>query len=137
MSQITPALTATALYGVLCGLLHIWLGLSVGAARAKLKIFMGDGGDPYMIRVMRGQLNFVENVPLALGMLVIAALLGLPAWAVHILGITLVVGRILHGIHFTRRDAPGWQRMVGTLLTTSVQAVLILALLTFSFGGIV
>lgn len=136
MTEILPALSALALYSGLNGLIFIWLGFTVGKARTDLKIFIGDGGDPYMIRVMRGQLNFVENVPMTLGFLLITALLGAPAWVIHILGLLLTVGRVLHGLHFTKADAPGWQRMAGSLLTVLVQVLTIIGLIGHAVLGI-
>jgi uncharacterized membrane protein YecN with MAPEG domain len=40
-----------------------------------------------------------------------------PALAIHILGAALVAGRVLHALHFTAEDAPGWQRAAGAALT--------------------
>ncbi|MHA3913921.1 MAPEG family protein [Halovulum sp. GXIMD14793] len=85
--------------------------------RKELKIFMGDGGNPLIVRAMRGHANFVETVPLALVFLTLMALLGTPVWVLHPLGAILVVARLLHALHFCADDAPRWQRFWGTLLT--------------------
>ncbi|WP_112320827.1 MAPEG family protein [Oceanibium sediminis] len=118
-----PALDAAAIYiGLSIGILT-WLSVGIGRLRGQLKISIGDGGEPRMIRAMRGQANFVENVPLTLLALLGMALMGAPAWAIHVLGLTLCVARVIHGMHFLAADAPGWQRAAGTLLTLLVQAV--------------
>ena len=90
-------------------------------------------GEPRLIRAMRGQANFTENVPLALILLLLMALIGTPVWSVHLFGLMLTLGRILHGTHFLAADAPGWQRMAGALLTVAMQVFAALGLL---FHGI-
>ena len=79
---------------------------------------------------MRGHANAIETIPTALILLVLLALLGVPAWAIHLLGIALTVGRGLHALHFTAADAPGWQRAAGAGLSAFV-------LLAGAFGAIV
>ncbi|GIX12155.1 MAG: hypothetical protein KatS3mg118_0114 [Paracoccaceae bacterium] len=117
------AVTAVALYAGLLALVGIWLALHVGRLRGQLRIFIGDGGHPRMIRAMRGQANFVESVPMALLLMLLAALLGAPVWLLHAGGIALVAGRILHGMHFMAEDAPRWQRAAGAGLTMLVLAL--------------
>ncbi len=136
MTDALPALYALALYSGLLGLIFFWLLFTVGKARGDLKISIGDGGDPYMIRVMRGQANFVENVPLTLVFLLIMALIGTPAWVIHLFGIALVLGRIFHALHFTKRDAPGWQRAAGAGLTNLSQLLIALGLITHAVAGL-
>ncbi len=119
----TSALAAFGLYAGLLTLVLIWLGYSVSKRRGEFKISIGDGGNPVLLRAMRGQANFVENVPMALLLLLGMALFGAPAWLIHGLGIILVVARVLHGLHFTQADAPGWQRAAGAGLTGLVLLV--------------
>ncbi len=116
----SPAIYAVALYAGLNGLVLLWLALVVGKTRGDRGVLMGDGGDPALIRVMRGQANFVEYTPLCLLLILLMALLGAPAWLVHVFGLALTLGRVLHGLHFTRTDAPGWQRGAGAGLTLLV-----------------
>ncbi|NSX55800.1 MAPEG family protein [Parasulfitobacter algicola] len=127
---------AFSIYLGLSILILLWLAMNVGKVRGQQKISIGDGGNPHLIRAMRGQANFVELVPLALlGMLAMAAL-GAPAWAIHVLGVALTVGRILHGMHFVKQDAPGWQRTVGTMLTMLVLVLLALGLIAHAIYGL-
>ena len=126
---MTPssAALAVALYAGLNGLILLWLTVHVGQTRRRLGISLGDGGDPRMLRAMRGQANFVELVPLILLQLAVMALMDAPAFAIHALGLLLTVARLLHGWHFTRDEAPGWLRAAGAGLT-------ILTLLVASLG---
>ncbi len=112
-----PALAAVSLYAGLNGLILIWLAFNVGKVRGQVKVSMGDGGNPALIRAMRGQANFVELAPMALVMLTLTAFAGAPVWVVHLLGIALTLGRLLHGWHFVQTDAPAWQRAGGAALT--------------------
>jgi uncharacterized membrane protein YecN with MAPEG domain len=120
---ITPGLAAFALYTGLLTFVLIWLGFVIGKMRGELKISIGDGGNPVLLRAMRGQANFIENVPMALLLLLGMALFGAPAWLIHGLGIILVAARVLHGLHFTKADAPRWQRAAGAGLTVLVLVV--------------
>lgn len=124
---MTPAFYALALYAGLLGLIAAWLFMHVGKVKNEEKVFMGDGGNMRVIRAMRGQANFIETVPLILVLLLIGALLNMPVLAVHVLGVALVVGRFFHALHFTRDDAPGWQRMIGAIVS-------FLALIGISIG---
>lgn len=110
-------LAVVALYAGLSVLIGLWLAVHVGRMRNRLKIFMGDAGHPLMIRAMRGQANFLETVPLALVLMLAMAAMGTPGWVLHLFGVTLVVSRVLHGMHFTAEDAPAWQRGAGAGLS--------------------
>ncbi len=112
-----PALAAVSLYAGLNGLILLALAMNCGRVRQAEKVFMGDGGNPRMIRAMRGQANWVEFAPMGLLMLALTAFAGAPVWVVHLLGITLTLGRALHAWHFIQADAPGWQRGGGAGLT--------------------
>lgn len=108
-----PALAAAGLYAGLCTLIMFWLANAIGTLRRAHLIAVGDGGNKHLAKIMRGQANAAENMPLFLIMLVIGALAGLPAIAVHALGLAFVAGRALHAWHFIQRRAPLWQRFVG------------------------
>ena len=117
---MAQAFYALALYIGILGLMWMWLGNNVGRKRMREKVSIGDGGNPHIIRAMRGHANFVETTPMALIILMVAAVIGMPLFVIHIGGIVLVVGRFLHGYHFVQDDAPGWQRMYGMILTVLV-----------------
>ncbi|MBB5516498.1 hypothetical protein FHS89_002529 [Rubricella aquisinus] len=117
---MNEAMNALALYAGGLGLVLIALAVNVVRVRVREGVLMGDGGNKAMIRAMRGMANFVEFVPLTLGLLVLIALLGAPVLAMHLLGGTLFVGRLVHGWHFMQADAPGWQRSFGALASLVV-----------------
>ena len=118
----TMSLTVTALYA---GSLALWfLVLSYRVVdRRRAGISLGDGGDPGMLRVVRGHANFAEYVPLGLVMLGILELSGTSPLVLHGLGLALLAGRLLHGyaLSFTQQFAFG--RFWGTLLTYGVLVI--------------
>ncbi len=118
----TMSLTVTGLYA---GSLALWfLVLSyrvVGRRRAGISL--GDGGDPGMLRVVRGHANFAEYVPLALIMLAILELGGTPPIVLHVLGLALLAGRLLHGYALSFTQQFGFGRFWGTLLTYGVLVI--------------
>ena len=115
-----PALSAVSIHAGLNALILVWLSVQTGRIRQRLRVSIGDGGEPRLIRVMRGHANAIETIPVALILLLLVALGGGPAWAVHLLGLMLTVGRALHALHFTAADAPGWQRGAGAGLSALV-----------------
>src|SRR6202022_689693 len=65
------AMVVTPLYA---GLLALWLlvlAMRVIHYRSATRIYLGDGGNPSLLRATRGQANFVEYVPIALLLLAI------------------------------------------------------------------
>lgn len=119
MDSTAPILTV-GFYAGLNGLVLAGLATHVGNTRRRLRIPIGDGGNPEMVRAMRGQLNFVELVPFCLIQIVLLALVGVPLWLLHLFCASLTLGRISHASHFMQSDAPGWQRAAGALLTAVV-----------------
>ena len=113
----TLGLAAVAIYAGLNSVVLIWLAVQTGRIRGQEKVFMGDGGNARMIRAMRGHANAIEFIPITLICMALAALLGSSPLILHVIGIMLTVGRVLHALHFTAGDAPMWQRMGGTGLS--------------------
>lgn len=107
----------TALYAGLLGLAYVPLGWRVARMRFKYRVGIGDGGNKDLARAIRVHGNFGEYVPLALVLLLVVELLGSSAWAVHVLGIWLVVARIAHaqGLNSSVGTSPG--RFSGIVLT--------------------
>ena len=112
-----PMPQITALYAALLGLLVLLLGLRVVHGRWTRRIGLGDGGDAELTRRIRVHGNFVENVPLAVVLLLLLELTGVaPAW-LHGFGIALVAGRVLHAFGLSRHAGTSFGRLSGTLLT--------------------
>ena len=81
----------------------------------------------------RTQANFVENVPLALLLLYLLEVAGAGSAAVHVLGASLVVLRLLHAWGMSAYPGANYPRLIGAqgtflLLSTMGVAALYLAL---------
>jgi uncharacterized protein len=107
----------TPLYAGLLVLLYLVLAMRVVRRRGSDAIWLGDGGNQRMLRVIRGHANFAEYVPLALLLMLILEMSRFSIYLLHALGILLVVARLLHGyaLSFTEKFVFG--RAAGALLT--------------------
>ena len=114
----------------------IWISIETGRLRGKHKISIGDGGVKHLVRIMRGHANAVENMPMFFVLMLVAALVGMPVLAAHVLGLVFTIGRGLHAWHFIQEDAPGWQRGGGFGLSFLAQLVLILGILAHGLIGL-
>lgn len=83
-------------YAALLAIMLFILSVRVIRQRNNVKLSIGDGGDFFLQRDTRMHANFIEYVPLCLMLLFLAEMQGLAEWAVHALGLALVVGRIAH-----------------------------------------
>lgn len=112
-------MSVTALYA---GLLGLWfLVLSVRVIQGRRKgIYLGDGGDASMLRLMRGHANFAEYTPFTLLLIGMAEMQGLSDVLVHALASTLLLARLLHGYAFSFSDNFPFGRMLGTALSLIV-----------------
>lgn len=110
-------LAITPLYAGIIGLLFVLLSVLVITARGQARVSMGDGGDQLLIRRIRVQANCAEYAPLGLILLGMAELQGAPGWVVHLLGLMLLLGRVLHAVGFGRVPEIMWMRVVGMALT--------------------
>lgn len=118
----------TAFYAGLAALWLIYMTMAVVRLRRRLRVAHGDGGHKELARAIRGQANAAEQIPLALILIGLAEMLGAPGVAIHVLGLMLVVGRVLHGLHFLR-VLPHQVRPVGMVLTVLCSGVAALGLI--------
>ena len=108
----------TSLYAGLLALWFVVLSFRVADRRRQNKINLGDGGDARMLRLIRAHGNFAEYVPMILLLMLLLEAGGVtPGWLLHLIGITLVIARVLHGIAFSFSDHFFLGRFIGTLLT--------------------
>lgn len=106
----------TPIYAGLLALLFLVLSVQVIRLRGH-GASLGDGGNPLLLRRIRGHGNFAEYVPFILVMMVMLELSHFSTYLLHALGVTLVVARLLHAyaLSFTERFKFG--RFWGTALT--------------------
>jgi uncharacterized membrane protein YecN with MAPEG domain len=121
--------TITALYAAILALIVVALGINVTVHRVKLKVPLGDGGNPQMRRMIRLHANACEYIPLALILMLAYEINGGRHTALHLLGIALVAGRLLQTWGMWSTDNPGAARGTGQTLTWL--SIAVLAVLNF------
>lgn len=112
--MIPPVIAA--IYAGLNALLLVWLTLRVVGHRRAGSVSLGDGGDETMMRSIRGHANAAETMPMALILLAVANLMGAPGLFLHLAGVVLTAGRLMHGLRFNG-IGPVWFRVAGMALT--------------------
>ncbi len=117
----------TALYAGILAIIVIALAINVTMHRVKLRVPLGDGGNPTMLRMTRLHGNAVEYVPLALVLMALYELnSGWPS-ALHVIGIAMVAGRLIQTAAMWGTEMPGAGRGIGQ--TTTWLSIAVLALL--------
>ncbi len=125
-------LEITSLYGALLALLFLWLSARVIVYRRGNRISMGDQGDNSLLKRMRAQGNCAEYAPFGILLLALVEMSGAPSVAVHVLGVLLLVGRVLHAWAFSASPPVMKGRVGGMFLTLSMILLSALGLLFHS-----
>lgn len=111
------------LYTALLALLFVFLSIRTLNLRRKLRIVIGDGGNPVMLRAMRTHANFAEYVPLGILLIVGSEQLDAPAALLHALGLLLLVGRLLHAFGVSSESEVLAYRVTGMAMTLTCYLV--------------
>ena len=119
----------TGIYAALSALLLIMLSCRVISLRISTRTGIGDGGHPELARRIRVHANAVEYLPLSLLLLMLVEWNQSLPILVHVFGIVLVLGRILHAIGLSRSTGSSPARFVGMLLTLATMLCMALLLL--------
>lgn len=107
----------TACYAALLAILVVVLGLLVVRERVRQRVSLGDGGKTPLVAAIRVHGNAVENIPLALLLLLLLELNGAAPLALHAYGSTLLAGRLMHAWGLGQpRNVNRW-RQLGMVLT--------------------
>jgi uncharacterized protein len=115
-------MVVTPLYAGVLALFFLVLSLRVIQYRQR-GIPLGDGGDPKMLRLIRGHANFAEYVPLILLMMGFLEVGHTSIYVLHALGIALIVSRFLHGYALSFTDRFRFGRVWGAGLTFTVLGI--------------
>ena len=110
-------LPTTALYAGILALIFLALAVNVTMHRVKLRVSLGDGGHPQMLRMIRLHGNAAEYIPFAIVLMAIYELNG--GWhpALHAVGIALIAGRLIQSWGMWSTEKPGLGRRTGQGLT--------------------
>jgi len=125
-------LPTTLCLAAAAALVNFWMANRIGRLRMQHKISVGDGGNELLTRRMRAQLNFAENVPIALALVAGIEIAGKGGLWLSIVAAIFMIGRVLHALGMDG-DTVYKGRMIGmittmlTLLGLAIVAVLVAA----------
>jgi uncharacterized membrane protein YecN with MAPEG domain len=108
---------AAALWVGLHLILLLVLSVLVVRQRRLHRVVLGDGGVPALEQAIRAFGNATEYVPTGLIAIGVLALAGAPPMVVHVVGLTLFVGRAAHAIGLSRSGEASIPRTIGVVLT--------------------
>lgn len=85
-----------SLYAALLAFMLVWLSINVIKGRRLFGAAAGDAGEVELRQRIRAHANFAEYAPLFVILCALAEYNGLPFYAVHLLGVAFLAGRIMH-----------------------------------------
>lgn len=127
----------TSLYAALAAIFLIFLSIHVVRNRYRTHTSLGSNDDK-LTRACRAQANFTEYVPMILLLMACAELFKTSVILLHVAGIAMLVGRVLHAYSLMvvepRSGSRNFSfRMFGMILTFAVLGVLAIVLLYIFF----
>lgn len=123
---------AAALWAGLHIVLLLVLSLLVVRQRQKHKVALGDEGVPELAQAIRAFGNATEYVPAALIGIVVLAIVQAPPLAIHVAGLLLFAGRVLHALGLSTSGGNSFPRAIGITLTWVAYVFLAVALLFYA-----
>lgn len=122
-------------YAALLALFYIVLSLRVVRLRRKEKVAIGDGDSLRLRRAIRVHGNFTEYAPLTLLLLAFVEMQAASLTTVHVLCITLLIGRVVHAYGVSEEKEDYRLRTAGMLLTfAAIAASAVILVGSFVFG---
>ena len=120
----------TVLYAGLMGILYLAFTVYVIRSRVDAKIGMGHDNDPAskLFRAMRIHGSFGEYIPFALILMLLEEMSEGSAGLLHLVGFSLLIGRLCTYVGFKRTHGRSTERMAGMLFTAIPMLVLSLKL---------
>ena len=116
MDPATSGHAAALWVGLNLILLLILSGLVV-RLRQKHKISLGDGGIPELARAVRTFGNAAEYIPTGMAALAVLAVVAAHPATIHIVGLLLFAGRMIHGVGLFNTGGASIPRAIGMVLT--------------------
>lgn len=121
-----------AFYAALLAALFLVLSMRTVNQRRAASVEIGVGESIELLRRSRVHANFAEYVPFALLLIALAESLKAPSIVLHLAGLMLVAGRLLHAYGLSQSPHILRYRMFGMVLTFA--AIGLAALLCFGLG---
>ena len=123
-------ISITLVFAAIFGFLHVFFTLRVGDYRFKSKISLGDDGDRELLKRIRAHGNFIENVPIALLLILLNDLDGAQDSTLTVMRSILLPSRLTHYLTIVTLRLPWISRplsmlgTLGTILAASVMLVI-------------
>lgn len=122
-------MSITPVYAALLTFVYLVLTWRVISYRRANLISLGDNDDKALRKRMRAQANCIEYVPLGLILMILTEAQNVPPLALHAMGVSLLLGRVLHAVGFSATPQKMILRQAGMVLTLTMLALSALALL--------
>ena len=110
----------TGLYIAVFALVQAGMVIWIARSRLSEKVSLGAGDSDILAVKTRVYGNFVEVVPIAVLLMLVAELGGAPLWIIHWMGVLMVISRIIHAKGMLIPPGHGAYRMAGMLMTAAV-----------------
>jgi uncharacterized membrane protein YecN with MAPEG domain len=120
-------LTLTAIYTVALVPVFLIVWINVTKTRAQMGVSIGNNDNIALHEKIRRHGNFIEWVPLLLILMALAEMRGGNTAALHLAGVLLVAGRVLHPVGLQAGHAGAPLRIIGS--SAALLALLVLTVL--------
>lgn len=124
-----------ALYIGIHGVLLVGLALRVALLRRKNKVGIGYGESHDLRRAIRVHANAAENLPYAMILLAACEMLDVRALFIHVFGIAILVGRLLHVAGLSRHPGVSLGRFYGVSITWLTMVFMAAVVVVHSLQG--
>jgi len=107
----------TPIYAAILSFVFVTISVRTILIRRKLQIAIGDGDQPLLARAARVHANFAEYVPLSLILIYFLETYSVSKLWIHLLCLTLVIGRVTHALGVSQAKENYRYRVTGMALT--------------------
>ena len=107
----------TPIYAAILALIFVFLSVRTLRFRQKKKIIIGSDNDQELARAVRAHSNFAEYVPIGLILIYMLEAQTESTVLIHVLGIVLIAGRLIHAYGISQTTENIRFRVAGMALT--------------------
>ena len=130
--MLNTAPQAAAFWTALLLILLVVLSALVVRQRRTLRVGLGDGGQATLQQASRAFGNAAEYIPAGIAAMILLSQLRSSFLLIHLIGLLLFVGRLVHGLAISGNGGVSAGRVVGMLLTWTAYIVAAVALLLYA-----
>ena len=116
-------LAVTPVYAAVLAVFYIAMSFYVIVTRARTDVLLGDGGNIDLLVAIRRHGNMAEYMPFAILMMALGELMGLGAIWLHVSGLALIGGRLIHPFGVAKANSILAARVAGVLATFAAMLI--------------